>query len=751
MKTSFTAAGLFVLTFLTVASAAEPELTEANSWAFKPPEDPFTDAALLDLRHLNEEIAGQNGWVEATEEGGFRRGDGRPIRFWGTHAKSRMKWSDEEASRNARWLAKLGVNLVRHGGTLRSGEEGSDITDVNERALREQWRTLAVMKQHGIYSMISPFWGYRGFGGPVPESWGIEGYAGKTALAPILIFHPELQRGYKAWIRRLLTEPNPYTGIPLKDEPALAFLEVHNESNLLFHWVKHIHGGPRRILEARFAEWVAHRYGSLGAALEAWDNTEVEGDAPEDGRLGLMNIWFMTGPGLAQTPNAQRRRDTLEFLVETERSFYEEMERYVRQELGYKGLFSTSNFRSADQVLLDDLERWCKSAGDLICRNSYYGSGHRGENAGWRIEPGDFYAPKSATRQPLQLPALKKQVAGLPYILTETLWVPPQPYEAEGPLMVAAYMGMNGMDSALWAGPRAVTWNPNPYLDWVTIDDHHPMRKFLCGFPGTMGNFPASALIHRRSYVKRAEPSVHEERTLEQMLNLQPPMVADAADFDPNQYAEMYRENPDVPGGADPRAFLVGRVETVLDGDPARSRAVDPGPYIAGDAVTSSTEELLVDTDPGLFVLDAPKAQAVAGFLASAGGEFELGDCTISSANDYAAVVVVSLDGLPLAESGRVLVQVGTVCRPTGWREEPASIEDKEGNQVEGFRILSTGSMPWRIAKPRVRLRIRNSRLSRATRLDEAGYPDGNIAVTTSEGHLSLSFPEDTLYVVLDL
>ncbi len=730
--------------------AEEPALDGTNSWAFTPGEDEFTDAALLDLRFLNEEQAGARGWVRASADGGFVRGDGRPIRFWGTHGGARSGWSDKEARRNARWLAKLGVNLVRHGGTLRGGEEGSEVTDINEKTLRQCWRTVAVMRREGIYTMLSPFWGYGGFGGPVPESWGIEGYSGKSGLTPILIFYPKLQRGYKAWIRRLLTEENPHTGVPLVEDPALAFLEVHNESNLLFHWVKGIKGDPLRVLQSQFADWAAEKYGSIAEAMRAWDSTEVEGDAPAEGRLGLMNIWFMTSEGKDQIPNRQRGRDTLQFYVETERKFYEEMERYVREELGYRGLFSTSNFRSADQVLLDDLERWCKSAGDLICRNSYYGSNHRGENAGWRIDPGDLYAPRSATVQPHRLPVLKKQVAGLPYILTETLWVPPQPYEAEGPLMVAAYMGLNGMDSALWAGPRAITWNPNPYHHWVTIDGGHPLRKFQCGFPGTMGNFPAAALIHRRGYVTPSEPVVHEERTLEGMLDLRPPMIADAADFDPNQYAETYRENPEIPGGVDPRAFLVGRVETVLQGEPRQSYAADLTPYIDADTVRSATGELKVESDPGLFTLDAPKAQAVAGFLADAGGEFELSDCRISSSNRYAAVAVVSLDGLPVAESERVLVQVGTICRPTGWREEPATFEDKQDNTLDGRRILSTGRMPWRVTNADVRVSVSNLKLSRATRLDESGYPDGEVAVQRADRAASITFPPDALYVILE-
>ena len=60
-----------------------PELNDANSWAFAPPEDKFTDNALLDLRSLNEKVAGEKGFLRLSEDGNsFVLGDGTPVRFW---------------------------------------------------------------------------------------------------------------------------------------------------------------------------------------------------------------------------------------------------------------------------------------------------------------------------------------------------------------------------------------------------------------------------------------------------------------------------------------------------------------------------------------------------------------------------------------------------------------------------------------------------------------------------------------------
>src|SRR5690606_10866041 len=53
-----------------------------HAWDFDPPPDPFTADALLDLSHLNEDVAGEHGFIDVDPHGDFVRGDGEPIRFW---------------------------------------------------------------------------------------------------------------------------------------------------------------------------------------------------------------------------------------------------------------------------------------------------------------------------------------------------------------------------------------------------------------------------------------------------------------------------------------------------------------------------------------------------------------------------------------------------------------------------------------------------------------------------------------------
>src|SRR5688572_21316070 len=212
---------VLALAALTVAGAVpEPVSAESQAatnhgqWAFQPARDDFSPEAMLDLRYLNENVAGESGYVRLSQDGNdFLLGNGKPARFWAMNTS----YGKANLDRHARFLAKRGVNMVRFHGNITSKENLMSI-DLAERD--KLWRTVASMKKQGIYVTFSPYWacasharpamGYLDDGGN--KNWGL------------LFFDAKLQAAYKAWWKQVLSEPNPYTGIPLASDPALALL-----------------------------------------------------------------------------------------------------------------------------------------------------------------------------------------------------------------------------------------------------------------------------------------------------------------------------------------------------------------------------------------------------------------------------------------------------------------------------------------------------------------------------------------------
>ncbi len=717
-----------------------------GTWSFEPGDR--LEGGPLDLRRLNEQVAGESGFVRLSGDGnGYLRGDGVPLRFWGVAAHVNPKVGDEELARHARFLARMGVNAVRVGGAssgLIPQDEGAAITDVNEEFLNDVWRTVAAMRKQGIYTRISPFWDH-GAVKYINDDWGIEGYSSGDRLNALLFFEPNLQKGFRAWMRRLLTEVNPYTGVAIKDDPSVAIIQVVSEDSIFFWWTQNIKGGPLRELEQRFGEFARQKYSSIEQAIRTWEGTRLERDAAGQGRLGLYPLYNLTlWPGQG---HPVRLRDQVEFFAQLERDFYAEMKRYLQDELGARQLIGASNFGPAEPVRLLGAQRWAWMAGDVMEKNDFYSTDLKGPNVAWRIEAGHTFKPRSATLVP-DIPGLRKHVVGRPFNVSSTNWVPPSPYSAEGPVVTAAYGSMNGVDGFYWFAAQAPVYELSPHMPWATVKGSHPLARWSISHPGFISQFPAAALIHRLGLIDQAPTVVHEERSADEVFARNAPLLTEDLDYAPVQHVdEAVAQKQHLMRRAAPEAYLVGRVEVVYGGEPARSRVADLSEHIAADGslVRSAHGQLTLNRAAGVLTIDAPAAQGVVGFLKNAGGRFETADLAIESSNGFASVVAVALDGNPLRSSGRVLVQVGTMSAPTGWEVVPAS----DGQGSKRVEIASTGQVPWRVADTHGVLSIRNAVLSGAIRLDAMGFAAEAIPAEQDADVLRVRLPRKTMYAIL--
>lgn len=720
-----------------------------KTWAFTPAKDPFKDDALLDLRYLNEKEAGEKGFVRLSPDGsGFVLGDGTPVRFWAVGDTVYTK-SNAELEYHARFLAKLGVNMVRMHGSFAPKGAGKKITDFDQAEIERAWRLVAAMKKQGIYTTISPYWANGGHTGTA-ASWGIEGHGDKADLWALLFFRDDLQEGYKAWTKALLTKPNPHTGIPLARDPAVALLQVQNEDSLFFWTLQGLKPAQQELLGQKFGRWLKKNYQGLDAARTAWDNHKADGDNFAVGKVSILSTWHMTQPQRGGA--AKRMRDQVRFLAETQRDFYAEMARYFREDLGCKQLLNASNWITADPEKLGDLERWTYTATEVEAVNRYYGGGrHTGPNAGWRIDPGDFFEGRSVLKNPTALPTALKQVVGHPMAVTESCWVYPLAYESEGPFLVAAHGGLTGVGPYYWFSADTPGFCVDPFFPWQTFPDGQKGVFKWSLHPGTQTQFPAAALLYRKGYVRRSEPVVHEERSIDDLWDRKTPMLAEGRTFDPNRQTKFV-EGADGKTAVDPLAFLVGRVEVQYGGDPARTKSIDLAKYIhpARKLVESVTGELQWNYGAGLCTLDTPKAQGATGFFAAAGGVVKLTDAVIRSSNDYVTVTLVALDDKPLRESAKVLVQVGPVMRPTGWTTRETTIPSEDGKtRVKGEKVVNTGKMPWQVANIEVTVALKNAGLKKAVQLDANGYQAKEVSSRTDEGAMVVKLPADCLYAVL--
>jgi hypothetical protein len=680
----------------------------AGDWVeWNPPGDPFTESA-LDLRALNEKQAGMHGPVRV-ENGRFVLGDGTPVRFWAVNGPPEDLRGDA-LRQAAKTLAKRGVNLVRIHKSVFDSKTGAFRPDM----VAKIQETVAAMKAEGIYVHLSiyfPLWFT-----PEPGLEFLEGYDGSKHPFAALMFHRKFQEVYRQWWTRLLTEKLSPDSPPLIEDPAVFGLEIQNEDSFFF-WTFNPENIPPPLLaelEGMFSKWVHAKYGSYEAALAAWNGLRMPGDDPEAGRIAFRPLFQIFHD------RTVRDQDTARFLAETQRGFYDEQIKFLR-ELGFRGLVTASNWKTANNAILGPLEKYSYLGGDFIDRHGYWGGTHSGENAAWSIREGHVFSHRSALRfdpakpggaREIGHPVFDTKVNGLPSMISETTFTRPNRYRVEGPLFYAAYGALQGSDAIVHFAFDGAEWSVKPNF-W--------MQPWTLMSPTQMGQFPAAALIYRKGLLKEGVVAARIGLPLADAFALKGSPLVESQNLDELRKGDAVVETTGGTASVDPRVHLIGRTELEISENPKPTELPPLAEFIDDQAqvVRSSTGELTLNHGKGLLRIAAPQVEGLVGALAEA-DDAKLSVLALETQLDLGAVVLVALDDQPLVSSRRMLLQVGTEERPSGWSEEP---------QPDGLlRILSIGKNPWQIAPTSGTVRIQrpDSAALRVTKLDGNGYPLGS-------------------------
>ncbi len=684
-----------------------------DGWfAFEPDADPF-DATPLDLRWLNERAAGDGGYIRAKGDTFVHEKTGQPVRFWGVNVEPELLGEDGRAlDRMARRLAKLGVNIVRLHGPLWRAD---DPRRIDETKLRKLHRFVAALKRNGIYLGLSsyfPLWL-----GPHDQP-GFEGYTGDQHPFGIAFFNRQVQQAQKDWWRTVLTAKNPDTGLTLLKDPTLAFIEIQNEDSLLF-WTfdpyETVPAPQMELLERSFGSWLVGKYGTIDRAFARWSGDglygrrrihPIRGDVPAAGRVGLMSA----GDLVAQP--GPRARDTATFLAGLQRAYYDQMQGFLKQELGFQGSVTGSNWITADSRILGPLDKWSNLGCDFIDRHGYFGGPHQGENAAFSISKGDLFNDASAllfeTGKPgettFDLPIFDLTYNGKPSTISELNWPPPNRWRAEMPLLVAAYGALQGSDGIFFFASDGEGWAQH-------------LTKFSISDPVVEGQFPATALAFRTGLIRTGGVSRQIQAKLSDLLALK------GAALDP----------------IDPLAYLTGRVELDITDQGGPSRGPDLSALIDRRAhrVRSMTGELNWDYGRGLMTVDAPSAQGATGFLSRA-GTIKLSKLTIQSPLEYGAILLVAMDGRPIAASHKMLLQVMSEESNSGWSAPGKGLR----------KILEVGGPPIVVKRLAGTLAIDrpDAAALKVQPLDVNGYPS-SAAASLSGGRLTL-LPTTMYYII---
>lgn len=719
--------------------------------------DTFENTALLDLRYLNETVAGQHGWVHA-EGDRVLLGDDTPVRFWAVNTTGNASLA--VLQQQARFLAKRGVNMVRCHGPNKSlfDNASSNLQDVNMTVVDQLHKVVTAMKPAGIYTFVSNTFFIITM--KVKAAWGIEGYdqawidAHPDNLTPfgLVFLDPTLRSAYLNWVRVLMTTANPYdeNQLSLAEDPAVAIVEILNEENLFFstfrpaNWPE----AQQHRLQERFYQWVGAKYldpqipnDTEEAAVQRaiatpWRNYTHTDDDLAEGRLFIFPAQEMA---VKNSNSNVRFADQLEFLGNIQRDFFGEVTDLLR-EVGYRGLVSATNWKTASDKYLRDIEYWTYTVTGTVDNHQYFSPVVETTALDYRVQAGDRYYSLPAVVNPRRSPLGFKQVTGYPNFCSETAWVNYNPTAGEGPLLVAAFCGMNDFDCWVWFAQDTHQWAPS-------------LPKWPVGTPVILGQFPGAALLYRRGDAAAAPVVVEENRQLATLFLREEAKVVPNYSYDPIR-DKPGNYNPDTgKGKLDPLVMMMGRAElrlTDTDADFIHPRLAD---LLDNEAnrFSSFTGQLTMDFNLGIATVDTPRAQGVTGFLRD-NPDLALSSVTFDGDNAFGSILAISLDDRPLAQSERILIQAGATDQMKNFSSEPVAME-YNSKIFAGYKLNNVGSGSWQVEKIAASLRLpgQAARVRQARVLDEDGYPTGTVAGQDDNGDYLLTLPASALYTVIEL
>lgn len=656
-------------------------------------------SSLADVSFLLDAPAGKDGFIRV-QNGHFVRPDGKRIRFWGVHLTDWSRGSillppKEDAPMYAATLARFGVNLVRlHFLDLAAPRGIIDSTRADSRSFDAQQLDrldflISELKKRGIYCDLN-----LNVGRSYKAGDGVQDFDKIQWAKGLTLFDPRLIELEKEYARNLLTHVNPYTGKAYRDEPAIAIVELLNENGIYLGYRAPTPYYDEE-LTGLYNKWLAQVPTETLQRLRRVAG--VAGDAPIPRLKG------------SEVANADKLRYHYEsdFFRQLESTFYLDMRGYLANDLHVKAPITGTadhSHTSSPYLMLDSLAKL-----DIVDGHVY-----------WQ-HPGS--PPPNNTpmvNDPLHSTVVqlsRTAIAGKPYTVSETNHPFPNDWAAEGIPIIAAYGAFQDWDAIVmytFEPKRDPNWKPyigDPFD--ISLD---PVR---------MTEMATGALAFLRGDIQPARETVARTYDLEQIVESRRLPRTEQPYFTPGFPLALPLEH-------------AVRIRS-LSGPPTAAFPAPPS-----GAIVSDTKELTWDTtDPskGVVAVDTPRTQALIGFLKSC--PRKLRNLSAETGNEFAALVLSSMDGKPVSQSARMLLTAASRVTNTGIKWNDAHT-----------RVASQGESPTLIEPVTGRLRL--SGLAKASAvtaaaLDGSGHAIGEPVRAGHDGAdwvLPIGSPATTWYVI---
>lgn len=663
------------------AQSEIPNNPDTSGWmSWQRPDDNIAMGSPIDASIVLDPPAGKHGFANTSGEN-FVFDNGVTARFWGINlSKDACFLGEQDAIKLANRIARSGFNIVRFhmidygpSPNVFSSVEPIGTKNLNAQQLNKLFYLMAQLKERGIYFymdllVMRPALASDGVINPEDLSQGWKAHS---------IFDSKLIELQKEYAHELLTTTNPYTGMALADDPALVFIDIHNENSLFVIDANRIRA-PYYInqLKTKFSQWLNNKYTTDAVLQTAW---------AESGKAGLKAGESMTnntvdiiGDGTGRIPNLydalnysnQRKNDSHEFFFDTVHAHYLDMRNYLRNEIGVKCMITGSSMGGhpsagpptlyLNKELMDYTDRHTYMSHPS---SYYFGQGTTANNSSL-VTGGNSFFRQVASRK------VYKQ----PFVMGEWQECNTNDFRAEGSIMLAAmasFQNWNPLQFQMLAGPIP---SGQPIIDnfFATYND-----------PAHTTTQPASAILFHRQDVKEATDVYYKAFAKSDALNPENSYDANKLFNDFSNHFNLYR---------------YGKVGTMFSGLPdynetdSSAAAYNKLNNKLANGETRLSDELVWEETT--FTIDTPYTNAISGLQPSV--EKNMGDAIINYTNPFAVISLNSITDETLQNTNKILLTAIGRSRNTGFILNGSAIQNAGQAPVlveliSGEIILKTG------------------------------------------------------------
>ncbi len=731
--------GLDCMTFVRIpwapSGASKPAIqvasTDPAAWfPFMPDDDEFSKDSVTDMSRLIPAPAGQFGFLKRDGEHlKFENAD-KPVKFWAVGAGAQQEPADMEQA--AKFFRKYGINLTRLHTVLGVTGLMDKNGEFEKGRLDRLDRHFAAMKKQGIYSTWSVFYPHHGpflqkHDGLDEEVWNdLKKSKGGIAHASDYVnFSRPIQDVMYKYVKKLLEHKNPYTGLAYRDDPALAIIEVQNESCAFWGDISAMFLNKEKKNLARrvgkmFFDWTKNKYGTKEAVLEAWGGFRPKDQYMQDdwdnGILAVTPAYAMGAEGPLYQFSGQFRRvgDFINFCADVQREYYQRRKREYR-EIGFKGCVVTTAWKAGGAAAsLANL--YSDDAGDIIDRHNYFGGG----DGGHRITEGKVSNATHLSQPGRGLMNLGLfQIAGKPFTVSEWSMMPPAPYKAEAAPLYAFYgLGLQGWDISY----HFATGKKRFGSGWPGLG------KYCSHTPHYMGQFPALAFAVYNNHIK--EGAVVAKRVVTDKMMYSAKDELGQAISAGSHDQKVLGKNVKTP----PECIAIGKV--TIEYSDAQPELDQLGLYWdqGTKQIRSNTGQLQWDYGNRIVQVMTKKTQAVIGF--AQGREFDLPGVTVSEVKTpFMSLIFTPLDNLDLDQSKHILVTAMARDKQTG------SVFNDDWSRLE-----VVGGPPLLLEPVQATLKLKGDEPSVVRTLDIYGVPTSREVKIEGDGSFRINGLYSTYY-----